>query len=168
MSQWFGASWETVAYVVTGTVVMYLSTLIAARIAGRRTLAQLSAFDTIITIAIGSLLASTSVSRDPSYMQGLCVLVTLLALQLLVAAARRRFAVVRRLVEFDPEVVLRDGQVSLHTNPFGAQLTRGELESALRQHGVFDLSEARIVVLEPSGKLSVAVQGGTSDVPLTP
>ncbi|HWC12820.1 MAG TPA: YetF domain-containing protein [Acidimicrobiales bacterium] len=167
MSQWFGASWQTIAYVVTGTVAMYLSTLIAARIAGRRTLAQLSAFDAIVTIAIGSLLASTSVSRDPSYVQGLSVLVTLLALQLMVAAARRRFPLVRRLVEFEPEVVLREGEVLLDTNPFGAQLTRGELESALRQHGVFDLSKARIVVLEPSGKLSVA-GGRAPEAPLTP
>ncbi len=37
---------------------------------------------TVLTIAIGSLLASTSVSRDPSYAQGLTVLVALLALQL--------------------------------------------------------------------------------------
>jgi len=168
VSQWFGASWQTITYVVTGTVAMYLSTLIAARIAGRRTLAQLSAFDTIVTIAIGSLLASTSVSRDPSYVQGLSVLVTLLALQLVVAAARRRSPVVRRLVEFEPELVVRDGEVSLRTNPLGAQLTRGELESALRRHGVFDLSQARIVVLEPSGKLSVAVEGRAPEAPLTP
>ncbi len=169
MSEWFGASWQTVGYVVTGTIAMFFSTLVAARIAGRRTLAQLSAFDTIITIAIGSLLASTSVTSDASYTQGLSVLLTLLFLQLVVAAARRRFSAIRRLIEFEPQVVVRDGEVHLDKKLLGAQLTRGELESALRQHGVFDLANARIVVLEPSGRFAVAVDGrGTSSPPLMP
>ncbi len=157
MSEWFGASWQTIGYVVTGTVAMYCSTFIAARIAGRRTLAQLSAFDTIITIAIGSLLATTSVSRDASYAQGAAALVTLLGLQLVVAAARRRIGALRRAVDFAPQLVVRDGQMHLDQSVFGAQLTPGELESALRQQGVFDVSKACVVVLEPSGKMSVAV-----------
>ncbi len=163
MSEWLGASWQTVGYVVAGTVAMYFSTLAAARIAGRRTLAQLSAFDTIITIAMGSLLASTSVTRDASYTQGLAVLLTLLVLQLVVAWGRRRFSVLRRLIEFEPQLVVRDGEVHLDRNPLGVQLTRGELESALRQHGVFDLANARIVVLEPTGKMSVAADPGGPD-----
>lgn len=168
MSEWFGASWQTIGYVVAGTVAMYLSTLIAARIAGRRTLAQLSAFDTIITIAIGSLLASTSVSRDASYAQGMSVLLTLLVLQLVVAAARRRFAPLSRAIEFEPQVVVRDGQVHFDTKLLGAQLTRSELESALRQHGVFDLADACVVVLEPTGKFSVAVDARPSEAPIEP
>ncbi len=157
MDEWFGTSWQTTAYVVAGTVAMYVSTLVGARIAGRRTLTQLSAFDTIITIAIGSLLATTAVSRDASYAQGVSVLLTLLGLQLMVGAARRRFGVLRRLIEFEPQVLLRDGELRLDDSLLGAQLTPGELESALRQHGVFDLASARIVVLEPTGKFSVAV-----------
>ena len=155
MSEWFGASWQGAGYVVAGTVAMYFSTLLAARVAGRRTLAQLSAFDVIITVAVGSLLASTSASRDPSYGQGMAALLTLLVLQVLVAAARRRFSVVARLLEFEPEVVLRDGDVQLGKSVLGPQLTRGELESALRQQGVFELPAASVVILEPTGKFSV-------------
>ncbi|MFP5369145.1 MAG: DUF421 domain-containing protein [Actinomycetes bacterium] len=156
MSEWFGASWATIGYVVAGTAAAYGSTLLAVRIAGRRTVARLSAFDLIITIAIGSLLASASVSADPSYVQATTALVTLLLLQVVVAAARRRFPIVARLLEFEPRVVLRDGDVDLDRGLFGAQLTRAELESALRQQGVFDPSTARLVVLEPTGKFSVA------------
>lgn len=157
MSEWFGASWETIGYVSAGTVAMYLSTVTAARIAGRRTLAQISAFDTIVTIAIGSLLATTAVSREASYAEGMAALLTLLGLQLGVAAMRRRFSRFRRIIEFRPELVVRDGAVRLDRSIFGAQLTRGELESRLRQHGAFDLGNAVIVILEPTGKVSVAL-----------
>ena len=156
MSEWFGASWATIGYVVAGTVAMYLSTLIAVRVAGRRTVAQLSAFDVIITIAIGSLLASACVSAYPSYAQAIVALVTLLLLQIVVAAARRRFSGLSRLLEFEPRVVVRDGSVDLDESLLGAQLTRGELESALRHQGVFDLGQVRLVVLEPTGKVSVS------------
>ncbi|MFP5370072.1 MAG: DUF421 domain-containing protein, partial [Actinomycetes bacterium] len=156
MSEWFGVSWATIGYVVAGTAAMYGSTLVAVRIAGRRTVARLSAFDLIITTAIGSLLASACVSADPSYAQATTALVTLLLLQMAVAAARRRFPAVARLLEFEPRVVLRDGDVDLDRGLFGAQLTRAELESALRSQGVFDLSSVRLVVLEPTGEFSVA------------
>ncbi len=162
MSEWFGASWQTIGYVVGGTVAMYCSTLVAARIAGRRTLAQLSAFDTIITVAIGSLLASTSITREVSYAQGISGLATLLGLQLVVAAGRRRFSALGRLIEFEPQLAVRDGQLHLDKSPFGAQLTRAELESALRQQGVFDLTKACLVVLEPTGKISVALDADAS------
>lgn len=164
MSDWFFAAWGTVAYVAAGTAAMYLSTLVAVRVAGRRTLAQLSGFDIVVTIAIGSVLASTAVSRDASYVQGMTALATLLVLQVGVAAARRRISFLARLLEFEPVVVLREGKIDLDESPFGAQLTPGELDSALRQHGVFDAAGTTMVILEPTGKFSVrrgSAPGGT-------
>jgi hypothetical protein len=64
MDEWLGASWRTVGFVVVGTVATYLSTLVAIRLAGRRTVAQLSSFDIVVTVAIGSLVASTASSND--------------------------------------------------------------------------------------------------------
>lgn len=75
------------------------------------------------TIAIGSLVASTSVSRDPSDVQAMAALLTLLVLQVCVAAARRRFPTIARLLEFDPRVVVRDGNVDLDKSLLGAHLT---------------------------------------------
>lgn len=99
MAAWLGSSWQTMAYVVVSTVAVYCSALVAVRLAGRRTVAQLSAFDVVVTIALGSLIASTAVSRDPSYVQGMTAIVTLLALQVAAAALRQRFARMRRLLD---------------------------------------------------------------------
>ncbi len=122
MRDWFVAAWTDVAAVIVGTIAMYLSTLIAIRVAGRRTLARLSAFDVIPTVAIGTLLASTVVSKDPSYLQGLTALVTLLALQVLVGAVRQRSALMRKLVDFEPEVIAENGHERLRGHMLGAQL----------------------------------------------
>jgi uncharacterized membrane protein YcaP (DUF421 family) len=163
MAQWFGASWSTVGFVVASTLAMYVTLLVAIRIAGRRTVAQLSAFDVIITVALGSLLASTVVSAEPSYAQATTAVVTLLVLQVVVAALRRRSEVARRLLEFEPEVVVRDGEIRLPTGLMTSQLSEGELRSRLRQHGTFDDEPLALVVLEPSGRISVRRRSGQGD-----
>lgn len=163
MDEWLGASWRTVGYVVVGTVATYLSTIVAIRLAGRRTVAQLSSFDIVVTVAIGSLVASTAASNDPSYVQGMTALVTLLLLQVGIAALRQRSATLRRVLDFQPETVVHDGRVDLPTGPLTSQITSEELRSKLRQRGVFDLDSVTLVVVEPTGELSV--QGRPSERP---
>ncbi|MBW3668213.1 MAG: DUF421 domain-containing protein [Actinobacteria bacterium] len=162
MAAWLGSSWQTMAYVVVSTVAVYCSALVAVRLAGRRTVAQLSAFDVVVTIALGSLIASTAVSRDPSYVQGTTAIVTLLALQVAAAALRQRFARMRRLLDFPPCVVARDGELALPTTPLGPQLTAGEVLSALRAQGVHSLDDVRLVVVEPDGRVSVVPTGAAA------
>jgi uncharacterized membrane protein YcaP (DUF421 family) len=156
MADWFGASWDTVGFVAASTLAMYVTLLVAIRIAGRRTVTQLSAFDVIVTVALGTLLSSTVVSAEPSYAQATTAIATLLVLQVLVAAVRRRSQVAQRLLEFEPEVVVRDGELHLPTGLLTSQLSEGELRSRLRQHGIFDDEPLAVVVLEPSGRISVS------------
>ena len=155
MEEWFGASWRTVGYVIAGTIATYLSTIVAVRLAGRRTVAELSSFDVVVTVAIGSLVASTAVTSDASYAQGMTALVTLLLLQVGIAALRQRSATLRRLLDFKPEPVVDAGRLDLPTGPLTSQITWDELESKLRERGVFDLDDVALVVVEPTGGLSV-------------
>jgi len=140
---------------VAAAALVYAVAVTAVRLAGRRTLAQMSAFDIVVTIAIGTLVSSTALPSDASVLDGLAVLITLLLLQVAVAAARQRFAAVRRILDFQPQVLLRDGDMQLRRGPGTAQLTPGDLESRLRRAGVRRLSDVDVVVLEPTGKISV-------------
>jgi uncharacterized membrane protein YcaP (DUF421 family) len=159
MESWMGASWADLAFVVLGGVAMYVTTIVGVRLAGRRTIAQLSAFDLVITVALGSLVANTIASDDPSYAQGATALVTLLALQVAIGWSGRRIPALRRLLVFEPEVIVRDGTTRLPTGITTSQLTEEELDSRLRQQGVFDRSDLALVVLEPTGDLSIRRSG---------
>lgn len=154
MSDWFTAPWSTIGFVAAATAATYLTMLVAVRIAGRRTVAQLSAFDVIVTVALGSLLASTVVSSEPSYAAATTAIATLMSLQVLVAALRRRSQRIERLLEFEPEVVVRRGRFELPSSLLSSQLSEGELRSRLREQGVTD-THATVVVLEPTGEFSV-------------
>lgn len=146
---------ESGRLLIAGTIVTYLSTIVAVRLAGRRTVAELSSFDVAVTVAIGSLVASTAVTSQPSYAQGMTALVTLLLLQVGIAALRQRSATLRRLLDFKPETVVDNGRLDLPTGPLTSQITWDELESKLRERGVFDLEDVALVVVEPTGGLSV-------------
>lgn len=151
MNEWFWASWETIGFVAASTAAIYATMFVSVRIAGRRSLSQLSAFDAVVTVALGSTLASTALSSDAAYLQGATVIATLLVLQVTIAAARQRWALARRVIDFPPEEVVVDGELTLPTSPWSSQLSEDELRSLLRQKGYFDLDRLRVVLLEPSG-----------------
>ena len=149
-----GASWAAIGLVALTTLAMYASVIVAVRIAGRRTLAQLSAFDAVVTIALGSMTATTILSADVSYAEGLAGVVTLISLQLIVGGLRHRFPLIRRLVDFEPVALIDDSAKVPRAGLLGAQLTDEELRSALRVRGIFEMSEVEKAILEPSGEVS--------------
>ena len=159
MAEWFGSTWPRVGFVAISTAATYLSVVFAIRLAGRRTLARMSAFDVVVTIALGSMLATTALSSDPSYAEGMTAVATMLVLQVLVGMLRRHSPFLRRLFDFGPLVIVRDGEADLSSSLTGHQLTETELRSALREHGVFDVGDAALVILEPDGSFSVKKQG---------
>lgn len=144
------------------TTVAYLAVLVTVRIVGRRTVTQMSAFDVVITIALGSLLAQTSTSGT-ALVRGLVGIAVLLLLQTLLAWARRRIAWVDRLISFEPRILVRDGEVhgeALVGGLTGPQMTESELSAELRGHGIRSLEDVDLAVLEPTGELSVLRRGG--------
>ena len=165
MSDAFGASWAAIAYVAGSSAAVYFSALLAIRLAGRRTVAQFSSFDIIVTIAIGSIIATTAISRDVSYAEGTTALVTLLSFQTLLGWLRQRFPAVRRSTDFSPLVVVRNGRLELGSSPFGIQATPEEVVSKLREQGVFELEDAGLVVVEPTGGFSVLRRSEIDAVP---
>jgi uncharacterized membrane protein YcaP (DUF421 family) len=149
------SSWSTFTGAVVAAMAAYLFTIVAVRISGRRTVTQMSAYDVVVTVAIGTIAASTALPSNPALADGAAVLVTFLLLQALIGVLRQRSAFIQRWVDFRAEAVVRDGEPDLRSAPWTAQLTRSDLESRLRQSGIGELSEARLAVLEPTGKLTV-------------
>jgi len=159
----FGAPWTVIGWTVLLTASLYASVLVATRVAGRRTLSQLSAFDALTTIAIGTILGSTAISHQISFVEGVAAMLTLFSLQIVVGYARQRSPALRRALDFPPVTVVRDGEVDLPTGPFGSQLSIDEVRSELRHHGFADPAAVERAVLEPMGGLSVVRAAGVGD-----
>lgn len=148
-------SFDQVLTTVVSTALIYAFALVAVRLAGRRTLAQLSAFDILVTIAAGTVAGSAALPSHPTVADGAAVLATLFTLQVVLGYLRQRVPALRRLVDFSAQEVIRDGKPDLRRHIGTAQLTTTELMSELRLQGVTSLDQVALAVLEPSGKVSV-------------
>lgn len=156
----FGASVRDLVLVVVTGVALYATTFVLVRVAGRRTVSQLSAFDALVTIAVGSVFATTIVSDPPSYGRGAAAVVTLLLLQVVVGLLRQRHPRLRRYLDFSPETVPEHGRMHADRNPLGPQLTADELEAAIRAAGYDDRERVAVVVFESNGTFSVIPKHG--------
>lgn len=131
-----------------GTVVLFL------RFSGKRTLAKLNAFDLVITVALGSTLATILLSSDVSWAEGAVALALLAALQLVVAWTTSRVPGTRPVVTSRPTLLLAHGR-PLEEALREQRVTREEVLQAVRGTGSGDLSQVAAVVLESDGTLSV-------------
>ena len=157
---WFG-SWEAIGMTLATSVVAYLFVVVVLRTSGKRTLAKLNAFDFVVTIALGSLLANVAVARSLPLTEGLVALSALVVLQFVVAKTSSRWPFVRRAVTSSPTAVLVAGRLEPEAMR-ASRITRDEVAAAIRKEGYGSLEEIEVVVFETDGSFSVIARRGTA------
>ena len=140
--------------VLVVTPLAYVWLIAVLRLTGKRTLAQLNAFDFIVTVALGSTLASVTLSKTVSWSEGALALALLALLQLGAAWASVRLPAIRRIITSEPSVLLRSGLVDRESLR-RARISEQSLRQAVRSAGQGGLESIAYVVLETNGKLSV-------------
>ncbi|MDG4811114.1 DUF421 domain-containing protein [Micromonospora sp. WMMD1120] len=140
-------------WVAVKAILLYLTAVLAMRVGGRRTLAELSAYDFVAAVAVGAIVGRLPSAPDASYLSGAVTLVAILAAHALITWVRLRPAG-RRLIEKGPVVVVAHGR-ALTGNLHRAGMTRADLDALLREHGVGEVDAVHLAVLEGRGRLSV-------------
>ncbi len=132
----------------------YVWLIALLRVSGKRTLAQLNAFDFIVTVALGSTLATVVLSSTVAWVEGAVALGLLAGLQWVLAFASVRISPLRRAVTSTPTVLLRDGQPD-RAALADERISEASLRQAVRSAGIGGLDLVAAVVLETNGTLSV-------------
>jgi uncharacterized membrane protein YcaP (DUF421 family) len=158
---WFDTWSELVRILVVGASG-YVTVVLVLRLSGKRTLAKLNAFDLVVTVALGSTLATILLSKDVSWTEGAVGLGLLAALQSVVAWATIRRPRVRNVVTARPTLLLRDGKVVQEALQ-RERVSFDEVRQAVRASGRGDLASVAAVVLESDGSLSVITQDEAGD-----
>ncbi len=136
------------------TAIVYLAFVLVLRIFGKRELGQFTIFDLALLLLAANALQPAMTGPDTSVLGGLVILGSVFVLNWLTAQARDRVPWVRRLLEPEPTVLARDGAwvaAAVHKE----DLDPVDLAAALRQHGLERVEDARLVVLEQDGSISV-------------
>jgi len=140
--------------VAVTAVLAYAALVILLRVSGKRTLADMNAFDFVVTVALGSTLASTILSPSVSLAQGLTALVVLVVLQAILAALGARFDWARRAMKAEPTLVVHRGEL-LRDAMLKTRLSEAAVLAAIRASGEADIADVHAVVLETNGEISV-------------
>ena len=147
-------SWADLGRVLLVGPLAYLTLLLMLRASGKRTLSKLNAFDFIVTVALGSVLASTLLSKDVALAESIAALAVLIFGQFVITYLSVRSSRFRELVKGEP-TLLYHKQRFLEASLKRARVTKEEIRAAVRASGQGSLEQVGAVVLETDGSLSV-------------
>lgn len=141
--------WE----LVLRAVVIYAALLGALRLFGKREVGQFTLYDLVLVLLVANAVQPAMTGPDTSLAGGLVIIATLILLNFAIGRLDR-FRLFHRLFQPQPTLIIKDGHyLSDRLRREGVDVD--EVEMAIREHGLADVSEVRIGVLEADGTISI-------------
>jgi uncharacterized membrane protein YcaP (DUF421 family) len=154
LDKFFFDDWMSLARTLVIVVLAYVALVAFVRISGKRTLAKMNAFDWVVTVALGSTLATVLLNKDVALAEGALGFAVLIGMQFIVAWSSVRSKMVQKLVKSEPALLYYDGKF-LEEAMRRERVVLGEIYAAVRSEGFAGLGDVEAVVLETEGKFSV-------------
>ena len=154
MSKIFFDNWDGLARTALIGPMAYGCLIFMLRISGSRTLSKMNAFDLIVTVALGSTLATILLNKDVALAEGALALALLIGLQFIITWTSVRVSWVRKLVTGEPALLYYRGKFLDHALR-QQRVTVNEVHAAIRDAGLPTQAIAEAVVLETDGTISV-------------
>ena len=150
----FDFNWMEIGRIFLLGIMAYIFLIILLRVAGKRSLAQLNAFDLVITVSIGSVLATIMLDNKISIFDGIAALFVLIALQWIFSFSSKKSNRFDDVVTSDPALLFYNGNFFDKTME-KERIRKDEIIQAVRLESNLSMEEVRAVVLEPNGELSI-------------
>ena len=140
--------------IATKTCVVYFFLIAGLRLLGKRELGQMNIFDLVLIIVLGNSVQNAMMNNDNSLVGGLIAGTVLLLLNRIFNLVLMRSKKAERVMVGHPLLILNEG------TPIDAQMNRegvthDQLMTALREHGLTRMDQAKMCVLEVDGSISV-------------
>jgi uncharacterized membrane protein YcaP (DUF421 family) len=154
MDKIFFDNWESIYRTVIISFLAYISLIILLRISGKRTLSKMNAFDFIVTIALGSTLATVLLNKDVALADGVLAFSLLIFFQFIITYLSVRYQGFNNLVKSTPALISYKGSL-IKTTMKKERINEDEIFAIIREKGLSSLSETEAIVLETDGSLTV-------------
>lgn len=140
--------------IASRSVIVYLFIILAIRIFGKKELAQLSVIDLVFILLISNSVQNAMVGENTTLVGGLVAATSLFIVNVIL---KNLFFRSKKLSEFfqgNPILLIFHGR-SIEDHLKKAKISHEELEAAIREHGVKDISKVDLAVLELDGNISI-------------
>jgi uncharacterized membrane protein YcaP (DUF421 family) len=150
MNKIFFDSWDSILRTLVITILAYVVLIFLLRIPGKRTLSKMNAFDFIVTIALGSTLATVLLNTSVSLADGVLALFLLIGLQFLLTFFSVRSKKVSKLVKSMPTLLVYKGDL-LQDAMRKERVNADEIYANLREKGISSIQDVDAVILDRNG-----------------
>ncbi len=152
-------SWSGALVIAAKTAAIYVFLVAGLRLFGKRELGQLSLYDLVLVIILGNAVQNAMINNDNTLGGGLVAATVLLTLNWVLNRFVLRNKRAEHLLVGEPVLIVHDGTM-LRDHMARQGLTADEVMAALREHGIDQLKDVHLAVLESDGTISVVPRGG--------
>jgi len=139
--------------IVLRTGIIYLLVLIGVRLSGKREVGQMTPFDLTLLLLLSNSVQNAMTGPDTSLAGGAVAAGTLLILNYFIAGLSGRNRRFRRVIQGQPSLLVHDGMV-IEAHMVKEHVSMDELHRAFREHGIKNIDQVALSVLEVDGSIS--------------
>ncbi|MZK51092.1 DUF421 domain-containing protein [Clostridium beijerinckii] len=148
---------------VIKTATAYVFALILARVMGRKLISQMTFFDFIVGVTIGTLTANVMVDTSNPASSSVTALVIISALSIGIGFLTIKSFKLRKIVDSEPVTLVKNGTI-VEKNMKNTRMTVNELMMKMREKNAFSLADVEFALMETDGKLSVLTKADKQPV----
>ncbi|NLK74303.1 MAG: DUF421 domain-containing protein [Clostridiales bacterium] len=147
------------------TFIIYFVTLLLCRILGSKLVSQMTSFDFVLGIMMGSAAVNSTTFEENPALSAFVMLVGISIITLLIDLAHLKSIRFRKFIDAEPVIIIENGKIQ-NEKMKKLRLTVEDLMMMLRRNGYFNISDVQNAILESDGQLSVQIK--PEKQPLTP
>lgn len=147
-------NWNFIPEIILRTIIMFLILLFSLRVLGKRGVKQLSVFELVVIISLGSAAGDPMFYKDVGIVAALVVFVIIIIIYKFISFLVNRSKVVENLLEGKPTCLIEDGMFAIE-NFKKETLAQDEFFSELRLKSISHLGQVKLAIIETSGSISI-------------
>ena len=146
--------WEALIRILVVGILCYVALVMVLKVSGKRTLASLTAFDFVITVAIGAVYGRLLTAKDVSISEAVTAFILLAVLQFLFSWLQMKYKIFRRIFTAQPKLLYYRGKY-LEKAMKKEGVAKSELIGEVRKKGFGNMEEIELVILESDASFSI-------------
>lgn len=150
---WFD-NWGSILRILCIVPLAYFAMVFLLRISGKRTLSKMNAFDFVVTVALGSVLANVALNPNIPFANGVIAILLFIGFQFLFTWLSVRIKAVKTLITSRPSLIFYKGSF-LHQTMKSERITVEEVYSAARKKGISTMDGIDMIIFETTGDISI-------------
>ncbi|SDC59913.1 MULTISPECIES: YetF domain-containing protein [unclassified Candidatus Frackibacter] len=142
-------------YIMFGrTVFIYIFTLLAVRVMGKREIGELTPFDLVVSLMIAELGVILIEDHQAPLIHAIVPILSLSAFQLIISFLSLKSEKMRKLLNGSPSILIKNGEI-VEDEMKNSRYNIHDLMAQLRESGTFNIADVEFAILETSGTLTV-------------